>query len=140
PELKPAETFAAEDIVDLAVESGSSDTDSGLQFLLIKLRAEMPPQALLEDIITTVQVPFLGFEALALASLCERTELTQKLEQLPPIPGLAETADTKVALARTWLRCWRNNGFWLSQMPTSWWNRFANQGVSVKAKKGKGNF
>lgn len=140
PELKPAETFAAEDVVDLAVESGSTDTDSGLQFLLIKLRAEMPPQALLEDIITTVQDPFLGFEALALASLCERAELTPKLEKMPAIPGLAETADNKVALARAWLRCWRNNGFWLSQMPTSWWNRPANQGVSVKAKKGKGNF
>jgi hypothetical protein len=87
-----------------------------------------------------VQDPFLGFEALALASLCERSELTQQLEQLPLIPGLAETAEAKVALARTWLRCWRNNGFWLPQMPQSWWNRPASQGVSVKAKKGKGNF
>jgi len=140
PELKPAETFAAEGVVDLAVENGSADTDSGLQFLLIKLRAELPPQALLEDIITTIQDPFLGFEALALASLCERAELTPQLEQLPHIPGLAETGEAKVGLARAWLRCWRNNGFWLSQMPSSWWNRPASQGVSVKAKKGKGNF
>src|SRR5262249_24446689 len=43
-------------------------------------------------------------------------------------------------LARAWLRCWRSNGFWLSQMPSSWWNRPASQGVSVKGKKGKGNF
>jgi len=35
------------------------------------MRSENPPQALLEDIVTTVQDPFLGLEALALASLCE---------------------------------------------------------------------
>src|ERR1039457_6699412 len=91
PELKAAETFAAEDTVELAVQDGSADTDMGLQFLLIKIRSEMPPQALLEDLITTVQDPFLGFEALALASVCERAELTSKLEKLPTIAGLADT-------------------------------------------------
>ena len=141
PELKAAETFAAEDTVELAVRDGSADTDMGLQFLLIKIRSEMPPQALLEDLITTVQDPFLGFEALALASVCERAELTSKLEKLPTIAGLADTPETKIALARAWLRCWRNYGFWLSQMPSSWWKRPRVQGgVSVKAKKGKGKF
>ena len=140
PELKAAETFAAEDTVELAVQEGSADTDMGLQFLLIKIRSEMPPQALLEDLITTVQDPFLGFEALALASVCERAELTTKLEKLPTIAGLADTPETKVALARAWLRCWRNYGFWLAQMPSSWWKRPRVQGVSVKGKKGKGKF
>lgn len=140
PELKAAETFAAEDTVELAVQDGSADTDIGLQFLLIKIRSEMPPQALLEDLITTVQDRFLGFEALALASLCERSELTARLEKLPTIAGLAETPAAKVALARAWLRCWRNFGFWLAQMPTTWWNRPRVQGVSVKGKKGKGKF
>ena len=83
PELKAAETFAGEDTVELAVSEGSADTDNGLLFLLTKMRSENPPQALLEDIITTVQDPFLGLEALALASLCERSELTAKLEKLP---------------------------------------------------------
>jgi ATP-dependent helicase YprA (DUF1998 family) len=140
PELKAAETFSAEDIVELAVEDGSADTDIGLQFLLTKMRSEMPPQSLLEDIITTVQDPFRGFEALALASLCERSELTPKLEKLPIIAGVAETPESKVGLARAWLRCWRNCGFWLARMPTSWWKRPRVQGVSVKGKKGKGNF
>ena len=140
PELKAAETFAAEDTVELAVQEGSADTDNGLLFLLTKIRSETPPQALLEDIITTVQDPFLGFEALALASVCERSELTAKLEKLPAIAGLAETPESKVALARTWLRCWRNYGFWLSRMPTSWWKRPRVEGVSVKGKKGKGKF
>jgi len=140
PELKAAETFAAEETVEFAVSEGSADTDNGLLFLLTKMRSENPPQALLEDIITTVQDPFLGLEALALASLCERSELTAKLEKLPSIPGLAETPESKVALVRAWLRCWRNYGFWLSRMPSSWWKRPRIQGVSVKGKKGKGKF
>ena len=70
---------------------------------------------LLEDIITTVQDPFLGFEALALASLCERSELTAKLEKLPPIPrGSRRRRKPKSRLSRAWLRCWRNYGFWLA--------------------------
>ena len=140
PELKPAENFAAAETVQLAIDDGSADTDVGLLFLLTKMRSETPPQALLEDLITTVSDPFLGFEALAVASLCERSELTAKLEKLPAIPGLIETADAKIALARAWLRCWRNYGFWLSRMPTSWWKRPKIEGVSVKGKKGKGKF
>lgn len=140
PELKAAETFAAEETVELAVEEGAADTDAGLQILLIKMRSEMPPQALLDDIVTTVQDTFLGFEALALASLCERKELSAKLAKLPSIPGLAETPEAKIALARAWLRCWRSYGFWLARMPSSWWKRSKTEGVSVKAKKGKGKF
>jgi ATP-dependent helicase YprA (DUF1998 family) len=140
PELKAAETFAGEDTVELAVSEGSADTDNGLLFLLTKMRSENPPQSLLEDIITTVQDPFLGLEALALASLCERSELTAKLEKLQSIPGVAETPESKVALVRAWLRCWRKNGFWLSRMPSSWWKRPKTHGVSVTGKKGKGKF
>jgi hypothetical protein len=140
PELKAAETFAGEETVELAVSEGSTESDYGLLFLLTKMRSEAPPQALLEDIVTTVQDRFLGLEALALASLCERSELTSRLEKLPDIPGLAETPESKIALARAWLRCWRSYGFWLSRMPTSWWKRPRIHGVSVKGKKGKGRF
>jgi len=140
PELKPAETFTAEEVVERAVADGSAETDIGLQSLIIQLRGEKPPQSLLESVVTTVKDRFLGFEALALASLCERSDLTTRLEKLPNLSGLADTPEAKVALARAWLRCWRNLGFWLSQMPTSWWNRAAEQGVSVKGKKDKGKF
>jgi ATP-dependent helicase YprA (DUF1998 family) len=140
PELKAGETFTAEDTVESAVADGSTETDLGLQLLLIKMRSETPPEALLEDLVTTIQDQFLGFEALALASLCERSELTAKLHKLPAIAGLAETPESKVALVRAWLRCWRGNGFWLSRMPTSWWNRPRSQGASVTGKKGKGEF
>jgi ATP-dependent helicase YprA (DUF1998 family) len=140
PELKAAETFLAEETVDDAVRDGSADTDQGLHFLLTKLRSENPPQALLDDLVTTVQDRFLGFEALALASIGERSELTRKIERLSSIRGIAESPEQKVALARAWLRCWRNYGFWLARMPTSWWNRPRTQGVSVKGKKGRGKF
>ena len=83
PELKAGENFSAEDDVEEAIASGAAATEPGLLSLMIKMRSSMPPQALLEDIVTTVQDPFLGLEALALASICERSELTPKLEQLP---------------------------------------------------------
>jgi len=111
PELKAGENFSAEDDVGDAIASGAADTEAGLLSLMIKMRSSMPPQALLEDIVTTVQDPFLGLEALALASICERSEFTPKLERLATIPGLAETPEAKIALARPWLRCWRNFGF-----------------------------
>ena len=53
----------------------------------------MPPEALLEDIIKTVQDRFLGLEALALASICERANTTTSLEKLPTIPGLPRHAE-----------------------------------------------
>jgi hypothetical protein len=140
PELKAGENFSAEDDVEQAIITGTADTEAGLFSLILKMRSSLPPQALLEDIITTVQDPFLGLEALALASICERNELTRKLELLPAIPGLAETPEAKVALARAWLRCWRNFGFWLAGMPSTWRNRSKAEGVSVKDKKGKGKF
>jgi hypothetical protein len=48
--LKPSRP---KDTVELDVSEGSADTDNGLLFLLTKMRSENPPQALLEDIITT---------------------------------------------------------------------------------------
>ena len=57
PELKPAENFAAAETVQLAIDDGSADTEVGLLFLLTKMRSETPPQALLEDLITTVSRP-----------------------------------------------------------------------------------
>jgi ATP-dependent helicase YprA (DUF1998 family)/Zn finger protein HypA/HybF involved in hydrogenase expression len=140
PELKSAESFAAEDAIEAAVEDHSADTDLGLQLLITMMRSETPPQALLEDIVKTVQDPFLGFEALALASLGERAQLTSALVKLPDVPGVAETPEAKIALARAWLRCWRRHGFWLARMPTTWWNRSKKEGVAITGKKGRGKF
>jgi ATP-dependent helicase YprA (DUF1998 family) len=140
PEQKPSEAFAADDIVQQAIDSGEVDTDAGLLAVALQLRLEDRPQALLEQLVIALRDRFTGFEALALASLCERAALTERLTQLPDLPGVAETAETKTALARQWLRYWRTNGFWLVGAPAAWWNGSTSQSVTVKGKKGKGEF
>jgi hypothetical protein len=137
PEMKSGESFNAEEIVEKAIRDGDTDDDAGILSLCMDIRAERPPEALLENIVTTVQDRFLGFEALALASLKERVKHTKTLENLPPIPGVAETPEAKTALARAWLRCWQNYGFWLSVMPPVWWRRPRSDGMSVRGHKGK---
>ena len=135
PELKSTEGLGGENVVETAVENGDADTDAGLYALCMEMRTERAPEALLDNIINTVQDRFLGLEALALASLVERSKHTAAIEKLPAIPGVAETAEAKVGLARAWLRCWRNNGFWLSTMPGVWWKRPKTQGTSVRGQK-----
>lgn len=137
PEMKPGESFGAERAVAEAVAEGLSDSDSGLAILCMETRTERPPEALLENIVTTVQDRFLGFEALAIASLVERSKHTPGLENLPDIPSVADSAAAKVGLARTWLRCWQSHGFWLNAMPTAWWRRPRTQGTSIRGQKGK---
>jgi len=135
PGLKAAENFEAESAVEQAIRSGEAETDAGLLDLLLALRSESPPQALLDDMVTTVQDPFLGLEALALASIAERGNRAAALAKLSPIPAIAETPETKLELVRAWLRCWRSShGFWLDKMPDSWWH------TNVQGKKGKGKF
>lgn len=137
PELKSGESHAAEQTVANAIQDGSATTDIGLQNLCIDLRSEKPPEALLENIVKTLGDRFLGLEALALASIVERAKHTSALEKLPAIAGYAETPEAKVALARSWLRCWQSHGFWLNSMPLVWFNRPKSEGTSVKSRKGK---
>ncbi len=140
PELKQHETFDGEEAVEAAVASGVASSENGLLTLGMQFRSERPPEALLDDIINTIQNPFLGLEPLALASLREVAAITDGLAKLPDIPGIADTPATKIELTRAWLRCWRNYGFWLNAMPTSWFMRPRTQGTSVRGKKGKGKF
>ncbi len=139
PELKPGESFGAEAIVERAVRAKETEDDAGLLNLCMELRNERPPEALLDNIITTIQDRFRGFEALALASVIERSKHTVALQQLPSIPGFAETPEAKVGLARAWLRCWQGHGFWLSAMPPVWWRRPRSEGTSIRGQKGKFN-
>ena len=136
PEVKPGETFGAERTVLDAIASGAAEDDTDLLSLCMDIRSERPPEALLDQIVATVQDRFLGFEALALASIAERSRHTIALQQLPPIAGIAETPDAKVDLARAWLRCWQNRGFWLSSMPPVWWKRPRSEGTSIRGQKG----
>lgn len=137
PELKGGETFDAEVTVADAIRDDTAGTEVGLQNLCMELRSEKPPEALLENIVRTLRDRFLGLEALALASIVERTKHTPALERLPTIPDYAETPEAKVGLARAWLRCWQNHGFWLNSMPLVWANRPRSEGPSVKPRKGK---
>lgn len=137
PEMKAGESFGAELTVENAIRKGETENDAGLLNLCLELRNERPPEALLDNIITTVQDRFLGFEALALASIAERSKHTAALEKLPSIPGVAETPEAKVWLARAWLRCWQGHGFWLSSMPPVWWRRRRSEGTSIRGQKGK---
>ena len=137
PEVKSYESFGADRTVAEAVENGALEDDAALLELCMELRSERPPEALLDNVVTTVRDRFLGFEALALASFAERRDHTGKLELLPDIPWIIDTAEAKVGLARAWLRCWQGRGFWLNAMPPVWWKRPRSQGISIGGRKGK---
>ena len=138
PETKSHESIsAAESLVRNAIAVGEVDHEAGLLGLCMDIRNERPPQALLEQIVTTVRDRFLGFEALALASIVERDKHTAALHQLPPIPGLPDTPNAKAELARAWLRCWQRHGFWLSHMPGEWWRGPRSQPASVRGQRGR---
>ena len=117
--------------------TGETETDTGLDDLCMELRGVCPPEALLDSIVRTVGDRFLGFEALALASIRERSRHTAVLERLPVISGVAETSEAKVGLARAWIRCWWNHGFWLSSMPVAWWNASTRRGHEHPRTQGK---
>lgn len=135
PEMKSGESFNAEQIVENALQKNSIGSVDGLSELRMEIRSEPPPEALLDNIISAIQDRFLGFEALALGSIAERSKHTSELEKLPAIPTVAETPETKIALVRTWLRCWKNYGFWLSAMPTTWWRGNSSEGTTVRGHK-----
>lgn len=138
PETAPGETLQAIDTVNEAVDGGSALTDdASLLSLWFDMKGEVPPVALLDDIYKTVMDRHLGLEALALASIAEKDEKRKKLEALPSIPGVAETTEQKLAVVRSWLRCWRRSGIWMNGMPSAWWQRSSSGGTSVKGHKGK---
>jgi hypothetical protein len=134
--MKLGESFNAEQIVENAIRAGEVETDAGILSLCMDIRNERPPEALLDNIIATIQDRFLGFEALALATLAERNKHRSALENLPAIPGVAETSEAKRGLVRAWLRCWQGYGFWLGTMPPIWWKRPRTEGTSVRGHKG----
>ena len=137
PELKPGENIVGAETMVQNVVTGRVPSEAELLTLSLEMRSEQPPESLLDSIVTTVQDKFLGLEALAIASICERPKHTRAIEQLPDITGIATNPTGKVALARAWLRCWQRNGFWLSSMPIVWWRRPRTLGVSVRGQKGK---
>jgi ATP-dependent helicase YprA (DUF1998 family) len=136
PELKGSETFAAEETVAAAVTNAALTNEDLLRDLWMDMRNERPPEALLDDIVKTVQDRFLGFEALAIGSLAERGNITETLHKLPDIAGIAEDPEAKCALTRSWLRCWNRYGFWLNVMQPHWYMRPSSSGTTVRSHTG----
>ena len=131
PELKVGESFQDESVVEEAVVSGALERDSELLQLLVRLRGSAPPESLLRAITNSLADRYYGLESLALASMVERQEHSTKIAALPEIPAYAQSDDEKLAIARTWLRCWLRSGIWLSRMPPAWWMR------DVRPRSGK---
>lgn len=137
PEMRGDENFDAEEVVEQAVRDGDLDDPTTLLTSLLEIRAHRPPESLLSSMLTTLTDRFWGMEPLALATLRESDRHTKKILGLPPIPGVAETDEAKLALARFWLRCWNNNGFRLAQMPGTWINRPPSEGFRVRPRNPK---
>ncbi|MCA1602259.1 MAG: DEAD/DEAH box helicase, partial [Acidobacteria bacterium] len=131
PELKGAESFQAEEIVEQKIQAGALTSDAGLFDLFMTVRNESPPEALLRGIMNCLTHRYYGLESLALASVVERAGHSNMIEGLPDVPGTATTPEQKLALSRVWLRCWQRAGFWLSRMPNAWWR------TTVKSRTGK---
>ena len=123
PELKVGEVFEAENIVEEAVRDGALQDDTKLLRLYRRIMRQTPPESLLQAIAVSLKDQYYGLEALALASIVERSEHSSLIESLPDIPGYAETSDEKLALARVWLRYWKPLGIWFDRMPLSWISR-----------------
>lgn len=131
PELRVGESFQDEHLVEEAVKDQVLTKELDLLQLLVRLRGSAPPESLLRAITKSLVDRYYGLESLALASVIERSQHMAKITALPGIPGYAQTADEKLALARLWLRCWGRAGFWLSRMPPAWWLK------DVQARSGK---
>ena len=128
PEPKRNEIFRDDKVVDEAVRNGALSRDTNLLPLLVRFRSAAPPESLLRAITKTLADRYYGLEALAVASLTERPEHSSTIHSLPDVPGYAQSQVEKRALARTWLRCWRRLGFWLSRMPLAWWRQDVQPG------------
>lgn len=136
PELKKDESFW-DDVEQVQGVLSDETAEEEIHTLCIDFRSKTAPEALLENILNAALNPFLGLEALALATIIERHKHASALENLPDIPGAAETKPAKQELARAWLRCWQSKRFWLKAMPPAWSNRPSSEGMSVRSHQGR---
>lgn len=135
PKLHDHESFEAEEIIEKAFAKGDQKDANQLLQLLMKLRSKKPPASLLSSMLKTLSDRFYGMETLALATLQEREEAQDSIIALPPIPGIAETDETKLSLARFWMRCW--TGFGLSHSPGTWIDARSPEGYKVQSRNPK---
>lgn len=130
PELTGPENLQAFTEVSESIERGALDDPN--EFEQLRSVQDPPPQALLRSLVPTLTSQYYSFQALGLASLRERANLRDAvLAQLVDIPGIAASADEKVALVRLWLSLWARPGIWFSAMSAEW------KGNKVQAVSGK---
>jgi ATP-dependent helicase YprA (DUF1998 family) len=124
PELKGTESLHAMREVALGMDRGALQDSGELLQLVRTVGSEAVPQALLRGIVTTITDRYYGLQSLALASVRERQNLEPRLlEQLPVVPGVAETEEERLTLARAWIAQWTgpSAGLWFQHMNPSWW-------------------
>lgn len=130
PELTGTENFDAFAQVAESIDRGALDDVS--EFMQLYSVQDPPPQSLLRTLVPALTSTYYGFAALGLASLRERENLREPLlNDLGEIPGVAETAEEKLALVRLWLSLWSRPGIWFSGMSADW------RGTKVQAVSGK---
>ncbi|MFC2027074.1 DEAD/DEAH box helicase [Chloroflexota bacterium] len=140
PELRPGEEKFHGELVAQAIDNGVLSSDIDLIGLWKSIGDENPPESLLKAITKCLCDGYYGLQALALASVIERPNHTNRILSLPDIPGVAITPEQKQALVRTWLYSWRREGIWLSRMPGSWWGagrKVTGLPVDLKGRSGK---
>lgn len=135
PELKSGETLHALTVVASALDRGALADGSELLQLQMTMRSETIPQSLLRGIVATINDRFYGLQSLALASLRERHALRAPLTELPAIPGIADSDEQKVGLARGWIVQWTgaSAGVWFQNMNAEW--QQTRQGVKPHTGK-----
>lgn len=118
PELGLAESMRPLGDVRKIVDNGELGTPQGAVKLLQV--PNQPPQALLRALVTTLTHEYYGLSPLALASLREKTDLAEVVNNLPDVAGVAETDEAKLALVRIWIDQWRKPGIWFPSMTADW--------------------
>ena len=120
PELKAGERFNDELLVSRYVDQNPDGDEIKLTQLMRRVASNAPPESLFINMLSAFTHRYYGLEALALASLIEQDARREDILDLPPIPGVAESDEDKLRLARFWLRLWQRSGFWLGKMPLGW--------------------
>jgi ATP-dependent helicase YprA (DUF1998 family) len=133
PELNNFDNFeAVNHQISKEIKLGALSDETRFVRFFFKYRNEKAPQSLLRNIINCVSDKFLGLHSLAIASITEKEEYRESLLSLPDIPNFITTGEAKLATCRLWIRCWQSVGYWLHDMPDSWWKpseKYVRDGV-----------
>jgi hypothetical protein len=123
PELKGTESLHAMREVATAFDRGALQDPGELLQLFMTVRSEAVPQSLLRGIVITITDRYYGLQSLALASVRERGNIEARLLDLPPLVGLADSNEQRIALVRAWIAQWTGPlaGLWFQNMNLSWW-------------------